>query len=226
VNWNGKGKLKPMVKLYKSDLPISVKIRTKSDYRRDPVFSTIRDDCCNKCYICEEKGATSLEVEHRVSQSFDPSRKYDWNNLLLSCRHCNRIKGGQYNNILDCTRVDPEDYISLSLETGLYEKVAIVKKSETDGVDETIELLEKVYNGESTALSKAECENLRKQVLAEVQLFQELLDGYQEEYESGLKLAFCRKITGSLGRSSNFAAFKRGIIRNNTELLELFGKAI
>lgn len=70
-----------MVKLHKSSLPINVTIRSESDYRENPVFSMIRDDCCNKCYICEEKGATSLEVEHRISQLADPSRKYDWNNL-------------------------------------------------------------------------------------------------------------------------------------------------
>jgi hypothetical protein len=213
-----------MVKLQKSLLPIGVEIRTELDYRRDPVFSMIRDDCCNKCYICEEKGATSLEVEHRVSQLADPSRKYDWNNLLLSCRHCNRIKGSQYNNVLDCTQIDPEDYITLSLKTELYEKVMIAKKSEANGVDETVDLLDKVYNGESTAILKAECENLRNRVLAEIQSFQQLLDGYEEEYETGVKQAFYRKITESLDRSSNFAAFKRGIIRNNTALLELFGE--
>jgi hypothetical protein len=73
---------------------------------------------------------------------------------------------------------------------------------------------------------KAECENLRNHVLAEVQLFQQLLDEYHEECETGLKQAFYRKIVGSLDISSNFAAFKRGVIRNNAELLELFGGAM
>jgi hypothetical protein len=205
---------------------MGVEIKFESNYRTDPIFSLVKDDCYNKCYICEEKGSTSLEVEHRVSQSFDSSRKYDWNNLLLSCHHCNHAKGSQYNDILDCTQIDPEDYISLSLETGLYEKVGIIKIKEDDGVDETINLLNKVYNGESTALLKAECENLRNRVLAEVQSFQQLLDGYLEEYDIGLKQAFHRKITGSLERSSNFAAFKRGIIRNNKGLVELFGGSI
>jgi hypothetical protein len=215
-----------MVKLRKSPLPAGVEVKSELDYRTDPVFSIIKDDCCNKCYICEDKGATSLEVEHRVSQSSNPSRKYDWNNLFLSCRHCNRVKGGQYNDILDCTQVDPEDYIALSLETGFYEKVVIAKKGETNGVDETINLLNKVYNGETTVILKAECENLRNRVLSELQLFQQMIDGYQEEHDMKLRQAFYRKIIESLKPSSNFAAFKRGIIRNNTTLLELFGEAI
>jgi hypothetical protein len=215
-----------VVKLCKSLLPAGVKIKSEQDYRTDPVFSIIRNDCYNKCYICEEKGPTGLEVEHRVSQSFNPSRKYDWNNLFLSCRHCNHVKGSQYNDILDCTQVDPEDYIALSLETGLYEKVIIAKKGETNGIDDTINLLNKVYNGESTIILNAECENLRNQVLSELQLFQQMIEEYREEHDMGLKQAFYRKITESLMRSSNFAAFKREMIRNSTKLLELFGKAI
>jgi hypothetical protein len=186
----------------------------------------IKDDCYNKCYICEEKGTTSLEVEHRISQSFDPSRKYDWNNLLLSCHHCNRIKGSQYNDILDCTQVDPEDYISLSLDTGLYEKVIIEKINEADGVDETINLLDKVYNGESTAILRVECENLRNHVLVEVQTFQQLLDEYQEETDMELKQAFQRKIAVCLMLSSNFASFKRGLVKNDTKLFEIFSGII
>ncbi|MDR2193913.1 MAG: HNH endonuclease [Treponema sp.] len=211
-----------MVKLHKSPLPVGVTIKSGLDYRKEPVFSIIKDDCNNKCYICEEKGTTSMHVEHRVSQSFDPSRKYDWNNLLLSCGHCNRVKGSRYNTILDCTRVDPEAYISLRIAIGLYERVTVIKIGERDGVDETIRLLDTVYNGESTAILKYECKNLRAHVLAEVQTFQQLLDGYFEENDTALKEAFQRKISESISRASNFASFKRGIIKNNDTLFALF----
>jgi hypothetical protein len=191
-NWNEKGKL--LVKIHKSPLPCGVEIKSELDYRKDPVFSLIKDDCHNKCYICEEKSNTSLQVNHRVSQSFDSSRKYEWSNLLLSCGHCNRVKGNHYNGILDCTQVDPEDYISLSLETGLYGKVVIGKIKEDEGVDETICLLKKVYNGESTAILKAECGNLRRHILDEIQMFQQLLDEFAEESDKGLKYAFQKKL--------------------------------
>jgi hypothetical protein len=104
--------------------------------------------------------------------------------------------------------------------------VVIGKIKEAEGVDETISLLNKVYNGESTPILQAECENLRRHILAELQIFQQLLDECPEESDEGLKQAYQRKITGSIDRASNFAAFKRHLIRNNKNLFALFGEAI
>jgi hypothetical protein len=66
-----------MIKLDKSPLPNDVKILREKDYRSDPVFSILKSDCHNKCYICEEKEPTGLQVEHRKSPQGDGSLKYD-----------------------------------------------------------------------------------------------------------------------------------------------------
>ena len=76
-----------MVKLNKSPLPDNIEIKTEENYRSDPVFSIIKNDCNNKCYICEEKEPTGLQVEHRIAHKGDEALKYDWSNLLLSCYH-------------------------------------------------------------------------------------------------------------------------------------------
>jgi len=48
-------------------------------------------------------------------QATDKS-KFDWNNLFLTCGHCNNIKGKRYDDILDPTKCDPEEHIALSIE--------------------------------------------------------------------------------------------------------------
>jgi hypothetical protein len=213
-----------MVKLDKSPLPEGVHIENENDYRSEPVFSILKKDCHNKCYICEEKEPTGLNVEHRVPHGGNSRLKYDWNNLFLSCIHCNHAKGSRYANVLDCTQVDPEDYIGLSLAIELKEKVVIEKFLDGNGVEETIALLNRVYNGEATAMLCAECENLRNEVLRELSLFQQDLVGYKEEPDPGLKRAFRSIITDKISRASGFAAFKRKIVRDDPGLAAEFRK--
>jgi hypothetical protein len=57
-----------MVKLTKLDEPPQ-RIASESDYRSNPNFAALAEDCFHKCYICEDKAST-LNVEHRA-----PSRK-------------------------------------------------------------------------------------------------------------------------------------------------------
>jgi len=38
-----------MIKLNKSPLPNGVKIQREQDFRNDPIFSIIKNDCYNKC---------------------------------------------------------------------------------------------------------------------------------------------------------------------------------
>jgi 5-methylcytosine-specific restriction endonuclease McrA len=97
-----------MIKLEKSPLPDGITITKEQDYRTDPVFSIIQKDCYNKCYICESGAPSGLQVEHRISHAKDPSQKYNWENLLLSCYHCNHAKGDHFDGIIDCTKIKGE----------------------------------------------------------------------------------------------------------------------
>jgi hypothetical protein len=74
-----------MIKINKSLLPKSVEIKQEEDYRDGIIFELIRKDCFDKCYICEDKDITTLNVEHRIPHKNDKKLKYDWNNLFLSC---------------------------------------------------------------------------------------------------------------------------------------------
>lgn len=61
-----------------------------------------------KCYICENKSASSFQIEHLRPHKRNADLKYDWNNLFWSCAHCNNLKNAGYEPILDYSQVDVE----------------------------------------------------------------------------------------------------------------------
>jgi 5-methylcytosine-specific restriction endonuclease McrA len=74
----------------------------KLDCGGEEVIRMLKSDFRNKCYLCEQKEITSLEVEHLKPHKGDKTLLYDWNNLFFSCRHCNNTKGDRYYPILNC----------------------------------------------------------------------------------------------------------------------------
>ena len=213
-----------MIKLNKSPLPNGVKIQREQDFRNDPIFSIIKNDCYNKCYICEDKEPTGLQVDHRIAPQGNDDLKYSWNNLLLTCYHCNHTKSDKYNSILDCTQVDPEDYIAISMLPYDKQPVKISILLYSDESKETAALLEIIYNGVKTTILNAECENLRSRVLKELNDFQEKLERYHDEPDLNIKHGFQRSIVKMIARSSAFAAFKRNTIRRHPAYFQEFGK--
>lgn len=213
-----------MVKIDKTPLPDNTAIKNEDDYRKGTVFDLIVKDCRNKCYICEDGKPVGINVEHRVSHKGDTALKYDWNNLFLSCTHCNNTKGTAFDNIIDPVKVDPEKYIDLAISTteDLREKVIVRKTVDTEYIDKTVQLLECVYNGDSTDIKKLECANLRNKIMQEINRFQLYINGYNEENSSGYHTIIAEEIS----RSSAFAAFKRKIIRDDPQIASHFTEAL
>jgi membrane-associated HD superfamily phosphohydrolase len=162
-------------------------------------------------------------VEHRIPHKNDEKLKYDWNNLFLSCGHCNTTKGVHYVGIIDPCKIDPESVLELRLETNnLMEHVVITQLIDSPDVTMTAKLLENVYNGKQTAIKKLEATQLRKKISKELSHFQQyLLDNKNEP-----DLGYDKIITEKISRSSAFAAFKRQIIRDNEELQQQFSEAL
>lgn len=71
-----------------------------SSYNTENVNKALKEVFHGKCYICENKNATSYQIEHLIPHRKDVELKYDWNNLFWSCAHCNNIKSDQYDPIL------------------------------------------------------------------------------------------------------------------------------
>ena len=214
-----------MIRLYKSPLPPGVNIASEYAYQQGEAFDILVDDCHSKCYICEDK-PTKINVEHIAPHRNDPELKYDWANLFIACGHCNSIKGTQFNNILDPTKCDPEEYIALSIDptedfVGLVKIETLKSDSSTE---QTVELLQKVYNGiNATKIQKVESTNLRKEhLMPSVHRFMLFINNYRKEPEAGYDIL----ISNEINRSSIYAAFKRKIIRDNPELSIVFADAL
>lgn len=213
-----------MVRLNKSPQPKVIK--SESDYQNGENFDTLLRDCHNKCYICENP-PIPLEVEHIVPHKSDPKLKFDWNNLFIACGHCNKIKRVNIDihnkDILDPTKCDPEEHIELSIKV-TDDKVSVESLKSDTSTLQTKELLEKVYNDDSTSNTKYSSANLRKALIRVLDEF----DRYKKirSKDPSLASASFDFIREKIGRSSEFAAFKRKIIRDDPELSQIFSDVL
>lgn len=195
-----------------------------TSHNTSEIVERLEKDFHNKCYICEEKKPKEINVEHFVAHQGDSILRLDWNNLFLSCAHCNNIKSNDYNNLLNCTVLEN------NVDTALHyycnpmpkEKPVFDILIPSTKAIQSKELLEKCFNGEHTGQKKLEGSNLRSLLLKEIRKFQELLFDYEEDNDD----SYLVKIKYELSNKSAFTAFKRWIIRDNKYLKEEFGQYI
>ena len=203
-----------MIKINKSGLPQGIIIKTEKDYRSEKVLSILQQDFFNKCYVCEEKEPTSINVEHFRSYKNYKHLKYEWENLFYACAHCNKIKGSCYDHIIDCTREDPEDYITMRFNSYPENYVETLERRNSAENMETRELLDKVYNGAGTPISEYEAKNLKKRIAKELKEFTECIESYQDERDSKLRAVYWNDIKEMLNRTQQqdgtyFETFRR-----------------
>lgn len=209
-----------MVRLKKSPLPEGVTINTENDYRKGVAYKLLLRDCYEKCYICEDKKLTSINAEHVRPHENDPKLKFCWGNILLSCSHCNKAKNKYYTSIIDCTKRDPEELITLNI--GLFPGMLVEVVENIDDIEtlDTAKLLRRVYNGDNPDMLSSECDNLRHRVQQDLKKFQKLLWRYKdlsENDEDARKVK--KKIGRELSRKAPFAAFKRAVMRQLPAML-------
>jgi hypothetical protein len=221
-----------MVYLEKSQpAPTSLAVekqKANGDYKKEDVLERLKNDFKNKCYICELKAPTSINVEHFKPHKGDIDKKFDWNNLFLSCAHCNNTKLDKYDNILNCTNKtdDVENRLKYIFKPFPVEQIDIVALDNSAETQNTKELLLAVYNG-ATPLKKLESANLRNHILNEIKDFQKLLlDYFNDTVSVEEKQSLLSKICTHINRESHFTAFKRWIIKEDPKLNKEFGKYI
>ncbi len=224
-----------MINLLKSqpapDCLEAEKAKKNGSYSCGDVLERLRADFHNKCYICEARGITNINVEHFIPHKGDKNLKFDWNNLFYACGHCNNTKLAQakYDDILNCLDSTKKilDLIKFHINPFPKEKVQITTLQKNTTIENTALLLHDVYNG-STPHKIIESENLRELLIQEIRDFGDLLHGYF--YEIGLsdedKEAIKNRIKRKLSIASPFTAFKIWIIKNNEALKQAFGSLL
>lgn len=207
-----------------SAIPSSLARQTS--YSGADVTDQLNSDFHGKCYICEQKESiTTYHVEHFVPHRDDVTLKYDWNNLFLSCGHCNSVKTArQFDDILNCSDATLQVEKAIRHYCNPFPKefaIFEVKISSTKAIN-TRDLLDKTFNGEHTGFKKLESANLRALLLKEIKEFADALEGFEEDEEE--KEYYKNKIIQHVKSDSAFTAFKRWIIQDNQALNEEFGQ--
>lgn len=223
----------------RSDAPQSLAIekeKKNGSYSLADVVTALVEDSFGKCYICEDTLLTSINVEHFREHRGDKDKKFDWNNLHYACTHCNNTKNDTFrntdSNLLNCAdpRCKVDYWISYRIEQDSdFVTHALIEvnpdsdvtpfKSETEN---TVRLLDRVYNGTGTPIRNQESANLLKRVLSELLPFKQKLLEFIMEKDLDLKAAKHNRLMDLMSEKTPFVAFKRWIIRDNN-LSECFG---
>lgn len=189
-----------------------------SPYNTENVNKALKEVFYGKCYICENKEATSYQIEHLIPhRNKNVELKYDWNNLFWSCTHCNNIKSDKYEPILDCTQEEVERLIAFRKKGyfGTDEKLEFVSLVEdNESVENTVSLLKAVYYG-MTPQKEIEAKIIRKALRKNISEFKEYVREYQEAEDEEEKEDIGELLKRELRDSSAFTAFKRWLIWDN-----------
>lgn len=204
------------------------KAKANGSWREEDVVLALFEDSHNKCYLCEDTLLTTINVEHFHEHGGDKDLKFDWNNLHYACGHCNYTKNDTFkkrdSNLLNCA--NPECLVDYWIIYRLEEDDkliahAVIKQNPKANVskyqketDNTILLLDRIYNGTGTAIRNREAANLLTRVQLEIVSFKETLIKYIFAKETLSKEGYKTELGNAIADSSPFAAFKRWILRD------------
>lgn len=205
-----------MIKNERSPVPpSSLKVESKkknSSYRCDDVITLLEHDFYGKCYLCEIKPVSDMEVEHRLPHHNRTisERVFDWNNLFLSCRHCNSVKNStDYDaGIIDCCVRDPETLLIQRLEENKV-KVDVTDSNDKESL-RTAKLIEEIFNTTSTGIRSHNAQVRITELQRTMNAFYSVLEQLKMNPSNRIvKLKF----KALLSKSSKFSGFTRAYAR-------------
>lgn len=223
-----------------TSLSVENKKGLRGDYKKADVTDQLKKDFHDKCYICESKHITAINVEHfEPHEKKDMIKRFNWSNLFWSCSHCNGIKSNIYKNLLNCTVKEDKVDERIKYDTNFKasspkDKVVIEAISNDTQTLITVELLQLVYKGDSTVgtpknvtdLREHQAGALRQKLFDELLKFKNHIDAYYVTDDEDTKQDRLSAIIRDLSNHSKFTAFKRYIVRNDPDYLSEFGKYI
>ena len=218
-----------MVKIERTPTPpASLAIECKKvhgSYASEDVISQLKKDFHSKCYLCELKDLTDIEVEHLLPHYNRKikERVFDWNNLFYACPHCKSIKNDRIydEKIIDCCKVDPE-----SLLDHIYQEGKVnVRPHDPDTQDEkvlmTADLLENCFEKSNTGIRIFQCQERVNRWAETINALYKTLEALKKPTSK----QYLRALKGMLSREYKFSGFTRYYVRSHIEEYpQLFGK--
>lgn len=206
-----------MINIVKSN-NIPVCLASTQDYKC--CIKQVQEEFFHKCYICENKGFTTIQTDH-----YNPNQnlRLDWYNLFYSCGHCNGIKSNKFIEILNCTdfSVVITNVISFELKPIPKEKPFFKSLNNDILVTNTVALLNEVHNPR-TITRKLEANNLNDSICNELIKFTNKISKFYKVNSPTKKAYIKSEIKDMLHISSKFVAFKIWIIKSNIYRLNDF----
>lgn len=203
---------------------------SRKSYNTPEVNAALYEMFYGKCYICENKENFSYQIEHLRPHRGNIELEYDWDNLFLSCTHCNNIKNAKYDPILDCSEVDVDLKITFRKigYFGTDEQYEFTALEDGVEVKNTIELLKETYYG-NTPQKKLEAVHIRRKLRRNLSDFKNLIREYEEAADID-KEDYKHAIREEVSCSAAFAAFKRWLLWDHKdryeELLQFCGMSL
>lgn len=136
-------------------------------------------------------------------RNIDLDRKFDWENLFLSCPHCNGVKNNSRY----------EEKISFEFKGNEIEVLS--KNPQDEQAVKTAELIYEVFNIKNTGIREFASDFRFKKLQKEMLIFLQKLEEYRNNKQSFFNFRILKEL---LKRESEFAAFKRNYIRKNIKV--------
>lgn len=189
--------------------------KASGSYSKEDVVKQLQKDFHDKCYICELKGLQDPQVEHLKphKNGLYHDLKFDWENLFWCCAHCNSIKNRKVydEHILDCCKVDPEQYIYFRKSE---KDVDISPKVENDEARITAQLVSDVFNLRNSGMRTITSTQRLRELEKEMNALYDTLEKYRKNPNAIITL---KKLEALLRKESAFAGFKRCYIREHID---------
>ncbi len=212
----------------KRNCPIPTSLAGQKTFKSADVLEALAEIFFDKCYLCETKNPTSINVEHLVAHRGSVEKMYDWNNLYFCCSRCNNVKLDRFNNLLDCTdeRYDVCALIKhLPPHTPYQNRLTIQAMSPDPKAVETAGLLDEIFNGDKTINKTLSGVYLRTSVYKAYNRFNK----YCRIYFSNTKTVDQKDqallvLQNLMSRTQEHSTFLRWLVRGDAKLFELLGR--
>ena len=186
------------------------KKKANGSYKLPDVIEQLEQDFHGKCYLCEIDELQSVEVEHLRPHGGDLDLKFDWNNLFLSCAHCNSVKNQKeyQDQILDCCVIDPETVLQQEV---VDDHVLVTPLNSDFESEKTAKLITECFEKKNTGIRIQECQVRMRALNCTMNTLYKTL----EQYEKGRHPRYLRALRGMLSKTYRFAGFTRTYVRTH-----------
>lgn len=211
-----------MFNVTRGDAPAS--LAKKVSYTDEDVIRTLSEIFHDKCYICETKEPTSLNVEHFDAVAHNSEKQYDWNNLFYACARCNNFKRNFYNNLINCTEpgIDALRLIRHAVPaTPFSQDIQINPQNNDPRTIETAKLIKRVFTEDNTGNKGVTGAYLRKRVYKRyAKLFEQMNRFIDDDLLPEERLDALKRLQNLMSKKQEYSAFLRWAILESPVLLE------